>query len=468
MSDQTILSPTHWELSSDSDALRLHGHQLDQLAEQFGTPLHVVNEVGLVRTAAAFQNAVRTAYDGPTRVHYPFKCNAVPGVVTILREAGLGAEVMTEFELEVALHSGFSSEEIIVNGPYKSPAFLKKCLDERVRMIIVDSLTELELLRSLAEEQRGSMDILLRINPRFAPSGGNWLSGVGTRNRSSFGLDLWNGETERALQMLARQSALRFRGFHFHIGTGVRDTRDFGRALRCLPRLKQLVESSGFAIEVLDVGGGLATPTSREFTSLEMLIYQSLSRLPAFDRDPAAVSFTHYASEVARAVHENFPHDALPLLLFEPGRSITSRNQLLLLKVGCTKVRSKQETWIVCDGGLSTVSMPTYYEYHEVFPCTQPHRRRDHAVTLLGPGCFAGDIIYRNKPMPDLAVGEILAIMDSGAYFTSLESNFNIARPAIVAVSDDSVRLLRTRETFEQMAVRDETCYAATQHHYSI
>jgi diaminopimelate decarboxylase len=112
-------------------------------------------------------------------------------------------------------------------------------------------------------------------------------------------------------------------------------------------------------------------------------------------------------------------------------------------------------TWATTDGGLSTVSMPTYYECHEVLLCNDVRRPADEEVTLNGPACFAGDILYKNILMPTLHVGDTLAVMDSGAYFTAMESSFGFPRPAIVAVDGADVHLIRTRETYDEMIARD-------------
>jgi len=111
--------------------------------------------------------------------------------------------------------------------------------------------------------------------------------------------------------------------------------------------------------------------------------------------------------------------------------------------------------WITTDGGIGTVTMPTFYEYHEMFLCNDVDRPRIEYVNINGPGCFASDMVYRNKYMPEMKTGEILAIMDSGAYFTSWESNFGFPRPAIIAVADGKHRILRRRESFQEMIQRD-------------
>ena len=142
-------------------------------------------------------------------------------------------------------------------------------------------------------------------------------------------------------------------------------------------------------------------------------------------------------------------------MILEPGRSIVSANQLLLIKVHRIKKRSGIPKWLITDGGLGTVSMPTFYEYHEILLCNDINRPRTEKVHIIGPVCFASDIVYKNKLMPEIEEGDVLAIMDSGAYFTALESSFGFPRPAIVRVTKDKHYLLRRAETFQDMIQRD-------------
>jgi diaminopimelate decarboxylase len=152
---------------------------------------------------------------------------------------------------------------------------------------------------------------------------------------------------------------------------------------------------------------------------------------------------------------ERFGRDELPELLFEPGRCIASAAQFLLLTVHRIKERPGVGRWLIADGGLSTVTLPTFYEYHEVLLCNDVFRPRASRATIIGPACFAGDVIYRNKRMPDVHPGEVIAVMDSGAYFTAMESSFGFPHPAIVAVNGATCKLVRTRETFSEMVSRD-------------
>lgn len=448
--------PEAWGLSVEpSGALALEGHGLVGLAQAFGTPLHVVSANHLRGSAREFLASARAAYPGDVSVHYAMKCNGVPGVVEQIRAAGLGAEVCSGYELHLALRLGFSPADIVVNGPGKTATFLAACLAAGVKLIVVDSMEELAQLSRLARGRAEPVAILLRVNPGYIPEGVNRGTATASRRGSAFGLDFRGGEVQRALQLVRGDRGLRLRGVHMHIGTGIRSPRAYRGALRCLPALRRFFREAGATIEVVDLGGGIASRTTREMRTVEMALYGMLGRLPAFRPAREMPTLDRFLAEMAQGVLEAFDGAPLPELIFEPGRCIASASQCLLLTVAGVKRRPGVGTWVTTDGGLSTVTMPTYYECHEVLLCNDARRPDAGRVTLNGPACFAGDIIYRNITMPEVRPGEILSVMDSGAYFTALESSFGFPRPAVVLVDGIHARLIRTRETFEGMLARD-------------
>jgi len=442
------LSPDAWGLRvKQSGELALGNHGLTGLAGEFGTPLHVINEKRLMNNAAGFREAAAGTYPGHASVYYAMKCNSVPAVVDAVLRMGPGLEVMTEYELALALKLGCPPADIIVNGPCKTLQFLSACVSARVRLVIVDSLQELRMLDSVARACGSPQDVLFRVNPDFTPRGMNSGTATGSRRGCAFGLDLKSGEISEALVQCAGLTGVRFRGYHMHIGTGIRHPDDYARALRCLGLLKEIAAGQGERIELLDVGGGFASATTREMGSREFLLYQAFGRLP--EQTP------HGACGTSDAVLRCFAAEELPELLFEPGRCIASNAQFLLLTVHHVKDRPGAGRWLIADGGLSTVTLPTFYEYHEVLLCNDACRPRTSRATIIGPACFAGDVIYKNKPMPEVHPGEVIAVMDSGAYFTAMESSFGFPHPAILAVNGATCKLVRTRETFDEMTGRD-------------
>ena len=447
--------PGNWGLTVGNDgALTIGGVKCTDLAGQFGTPLHVVDEAGLRRTAGALLSAFSTVYPGKFSAHYAFKCNPVPGVVDMIRKTGFKAEVMSAFELALARRLGFVGNDIIVNGPYKPVDFLEDCLKQNVRLIIIDNLNELETLNRLASEHQKTASVLLRINPDYLSKGMNSGTATGSRKGCAFGLDLEGGEAAKCLKILKTFKNLAFQGFHFHIGTGIRCPEDYYHALCKLKKLVVQAQKTDLEVRVIDIGGGIAAPMSREMNNLELLYYTATNRLPEADIRPRP-DFAAFAEAVARGIRVLFPDGPWPELIAEPGRSVAGPHQLLLLQVHQVKKRPGAGVWITTDGGIGTVTMPTYYEYHEVFLASDVRRPGKHRATINGPGCFAADQVYRNKRMPEVYAGEMLAVMDSGAYFTSWESNFGYPRPAVVVVSDGTTSLLRRRETLEAMMEKD-------------
>jgi diaminopimelate decarboxylase len=445
----------YWDLGSNGKGeLLAGGSSCIQLANDYGTPLHVVHEERLSNTCISFLENI-WKYPGKTSVHFAFKCNPVPGIIRIIRSTSIKAEVMSEFELNLALDLGYQGNDIVVNGPFKTDSLIRSCLANGIRLINVDSVSELERIISISKSLGKNADVLLRINPDFIPSGMNRGSAAADRKRSPFGLDLKNGEVRLALGIIKRSGEIRFRGFHLHIGSGIRNVSEFGKAiLKIRPAINE-AERSGFETEMLDVGGGLGVPDSREMTSFELLKYQAIDQLPRSDGSKLHISFGEYADSVINAVSFIFRNRNLPELIFEPGRCIASPNQLLLLRIHQVKERHNARKWWITDAGIGTLTMPTFYEHHRVILCNDVRRRVSEKVTISGPGCFSADVVYRNIPMPPAKAGELIAILDSGAYFTSWESSFGFPRPAIVSVLNGRPRLLRRRETFNDMVSRD-------------
>jgi diaminopimelate decarboxylase len=445
-----------WGLdASNSGELIIGGCNSLDLGKIYETPLHIVNEARLVATAESFLRTIKLRYPGEVSVHYAFKCNPVPGIIKIIKEQGIKAEVMSEYELKLALKLGYTGNDIVVNGPFKTDRLITVCLENNIRFINVDSLFELEKIDCICNNLAKNAEVLLRINPDFVPSGMNSGSASGSRTGSPFGLDLRGGEVMAALEKIKGMKRIIFRGFHFHIGSGIQNPDDYNKTLQGLKKILRDTVNAGFNVDILDIGGGLGIPNSREMTTLELLFYQAFGFLNSGGRTNRKVCFSHFADSVTRGVLSLFDNKKIPELILEPGRCLTGPNQLLLLKIHQVKDRKGLKKWLVADAGIGTLTMPTYYEHHEVILCNDIRRKAAEKVTITGPGCFSADVVYRNKVMPKVAAGEMIAILDSGAYFTSWESSFGFPRPAIVSVADGRHSLIRKRESFDHMISLD-------------
>ncbi len=427
-----------------------------KLTKEFGTPLHVLDEDALRTRVRRFREAFEEAYPGGVRVHYALKCNSTPGVARMVLEEGVDPEAGTPYEWALALRLGAPPERIIVNGPYKGE-LLAEAVEAGAGLIVVDGPQELAALSALARAARRTPRILLRLNPNCVPRGMNRASATGSRRNSVFGFDYAAGELEIALRALAAGSPLELAGFHCHVGTGISRPADYEQPARILVECLEEARRFGLPAGILDVGGGFGVPTSREYNTSEFLLYQAVGRIPRAP-DPARFPTPReFARGVVGAIQAACAERRIPLprLVLEPGRALVSGAGVLLVTVGAVKERPGAGTWAVTDGGAGTVAFPMYYEYHEVLLARAPCAPRTHRYTLVGPACFSADWICRNKPMPELRPGDVLAVCDAGAYFTVQESNFGFPRPPIVAVSGGACRLLRRRETFDDMTARD-------------
>ncbi len=448
---RNILTPEDWGLKYNaSGELFLNNFKLTDLADAYDTPLYILNEEKLIDRAEEFRNSASKIFYGNARVFYPFKCNSVPAVINAIRKADLSAEVMTEFELELALKCGFKPSEIIVNGPCKTDSFLFECLKNQVHLIVIDSVSELLNLICIQSSNPVKIDLLLRVNPDFIPKGLSKSSATGSKF-CSFGLN--ELEILNALTIIKNFPKLNFKGIHFHIGTGIRNPEAYSEVIKKLYPLFRKIKAAGFEIKILDVGGGFASMTTRELSSFEMLASQAFSSFQLNFGNQRIFSFEDYMNEIAKAVMRFFGANT-PQIYFEPGRCLVSPSQLLLLKVQRIKERNSKK-WLITDGGLGTITMPTYYEYHEMFLCNEFSRKIKEKVTITGPCCFASDLVYKNKLLPKVQEGEVLALMDTGAYFNALESSFNFYKPAIVSINGDECEIVRRRETFSDLIERD-------------
>jgi len=436
--------------------LVIGGMAAQELARKHGTPVHVLDERGLRARARLYRRSFEAAYDEQVSAYYALKCNNVPGVVDIVLSEGFQPEVCTPYEWELAKQLGFDSRHVIVNGPNKGP-LLETAISGGAGLIVIDGPQELAVAEEIARRQGVRVRVLLRVNPDCVPRGMNRASATGSRRLSVFGFDLHSGEVHATLDRLARGSPAEFRGFHTHVGTGIRRAEDYVRPMGLMADCLLEARKRNLEASTLDIGGGFGVPTSRELNTREFLIYQAAGRLPP-PPDPAGFPGPEvFAGVIAATLQKECGRRGVPLpqLVLEPGRAIVSGADVLLVTVGAVKPRDGVGTWVVTDGGAGTVAFPLFYEYHEVFRCRDAHADRTERYTLVGGGCFSADWIYRNKRMPTLVEGDVLAICDAGAYFTAQESNFGFPHPPIVAVTDGRTRLLRRRETFDDMVSRD-------------
>lgn len=442
--------PRWWGLQRREGRLFMEEVDLVELAQGNGTPLHVVSAARLRLRARQLLDAFRS-YEGGVSVHYSYKTNSVSSVLRVLHEEGLGAEVVDGYELYLARRLGVPGERIVFNGPNKREAELAQALDDGVGLVVADHLAELERLDWLARHRGVVAPVALRVCPDIVPAHMNASSLTGSR-KNQFGLDLPGGEVAAALQQVRRSEHLRLRGVMAHIGSGIHDLSAFTRAVDPLLDVLAEARALGLRPDLLDLGGGLGTALSRELTTVEMLAYLGTGHLPGLEPTPGDDLVARYAAGLTAAVREGCGSRALPLprLLLEPGRALVSDAQVLLLQVGHVRDRPGVGAFALVDGGAMTVSMMFLSELHAVLLANREGGNPGR-VSVFGALPSPMDVVYRNLWLPSLRPGDLLAVMDAGAYFTSTATNFGGPRPGVLMVDGDRAEWARRPETYDDL-----------------
>jgi diaminopimelate decarboxylase len=438
------LPPEYWGLGrSEGGELALEGQSLSALAAAHGSPLHVVNRARLRANARRFLQAAEAA-PTPCDVFYSFKTNPVPRVISELRELGMGAEVISHYELWLARKLGFTPERIVYNGPVKSEASLREAIAARILLLNVNHREELKLVARVARE----LGIAPRVGVRVT-LGDGWSG--------QFGTPVAGGMALRVFEEALATNALEVVGLHVHRGGMVRSEDEalgfVDEALRFVDELKQRL---GLRISLLNLGGSLASPSVRGLSSSELRDNRSFARAIAAPQPERALPIERYVSCITSRVAAHFEREGLPAphILLEPGRSVTSDAQMLLTTVHSLKADGER-AYAILDAGIN-LAESCRSEYHELLSVDRPDAKRSHVYALAGPICTPGDTLHWGVRLPELQAGDRLLIMDAGAYFVPFSTAFSFPRPAIVAVDGGKVDLLRRAETFDDQLALDQ------------
>jgi diaminopimelate decarboxylase len=234
-----------------------------------------------------------------------------------------------------------------------------------------------------------------------------------------------------------------------------------------ITRVKQ---ETGREIACLDIGGGFGVPTSKNMSGVEYALYRTLGLPPSSPKQEDAQPIGLFVEEIASALKRFCAERKvlLPRLLVEPGRFVTSRSEILLTTVLTIKKRPGGKTFAVTDAGRLSVGFPCDFEYHRLFVADRPHARPDRCYQVMGRVCTSADWLFKNLYLPELKAGDVLAIMDAGAYFSSYSSNFAFPRPAVVMVSDGRESVIREEESFEHLTAVDRLGLDGELHPWSV
>jgi diaminopimelate decarboxylase len=395
-----------------------------ELADDFGTPLFAYS-FDLVRERI---QTFREAFQGVELfLAYSAKANGTLGLLSRMGELGVGADIVSGGELFRARKAGISPGRIVFAGVGKTDEELKEALNARIYSFNVETTGELNRLERLAEETGRRVSFGVRINPDIHAPTPHEYTRTG-HAETKFGLPV--PVAVGLYRWAATRPSLRPRGIDVHIGSQITDPRPYQRATRAVMDLVRLLKKEDIELEYVDLGGGFGIPETE--TGERMDIHA-----------------------LAEAVVPLLKGSGLRLIL-EPGRSLVGEAGVLLTRVLSLK-KSGGKTFVITDAGMTELIRPSHYgSYHPILPVVEDPERKIETVDVVGPICETGDFLAREREMPLPRAGELLAVMNVGAYGSAMASNYNARRrPAEVLVDGDEVVLIRERDSYEDL-VRGE------------
>jgi diaminopimelate decarboxylase len=442
------LPPATWGLAVGPNGSLWSGPvDLAALAGSHGSPVHVVLTDMLDRNARdALSGAAEHRFD----VFYSFKTNPVPAVLRRLYDHGIGAEVISPFELWMARRLGVAPERIVYNGPAKSDESLIEAISNGVHLVNANSASEARRIGDLADELRRPVNLGLRV---ALP--GSWAG--------QFGLAVSSATLVDTVRDAANRRFVNLRGLHAHRGKTLLTHGDVtAHVCELLAVCDQLRKEAGWHPEILDVGGSLACPTSRPIPTRQFRLNRGFGSDLLPPNPATAISISDAAALARRLVDDHFAPSGLesPRLIIEPGRALTGNTQLLLVSVVDVKTDGPLAHAIL-DAGIN-VAEPVPNEYHQLFHVQRPNAAPERCYRLAGPICTPADVLYNNWSLPELRVGDVLAVMDSGAYFVPFSTAFSFGRAAIVMQDGEAIEICRRPESFEDIIALDDPSTFAT------
>jgi len=408
------------------------GCDVVDVAEEFGTPLYLFDESTIRGKCREFKDEF-TRLHPDTLVIYASKAFLNRALALILKEEGLGLDVVSGGELSIAQSVDFDPSKIYFHGNNKTPEELDLALGLGVGRIVVDNFYELELLNKLARKRGINQNILLRLSPGVDPHTHQHTT-TGTIE-SKFGFPLSTGQAEEAVNQASSASNLDLLGLHFHLGSPVSEIQPYELAIELvLGFAGGMSQKFGFDLREFDIGGGFAVAYTLDFVV------------------PATAD---YARAVTGKLDSLISELGLsrPRLIVEPGRAIVAQAGVALYKVGAVKEIPGVKKYVCVDGGMSDNIRPALYgAKYDALVANRASEAGRNMVTIAGKLCESGDILAKDISLPAARPGDIIAIPVCGAYSIPMSSNYNaVPRPPIVMVSEGQARLIRRRETYQDL-----------------
>ncbi|MBR6098239.1 diaminopimelate decarboxylase [bacterium] len=432
-STNQYLKPLTTKINSNGN-LEIGGCDLGDLANKYGTPLYVIDEL----TLRSICRDYKKAFESYEKVNMMYASKALCSLATsaIISSEGFGFDVVSGGEIYTVYKAGADMKKVMFNGNNKSADELLLALDLGVGRYSADNFFELSLLNELAKSKNKTADILLRITPGIECHTHEYIQ-TGHLD-SKFGFDLT--QIDEAVELiLSEYTNLRLHGLHAHIGSQIFETKVFEDEIDILIKeLARLDEKFGLKLNEINIGGGLGVKYIE-------------SDCPPSTYEIADVIISSLKNSVQKYGIEP------PAIFLEPGRSIISTAGVTLYTIGSSKQVPKGRKYIAVDGGMADNARPAMYraEYTAQI-ANKPDAANLQNVTIGGRFCESGDILINSIDLPEVDEGDILCVFNTGAYNYSMASNYNrVEKSAMVLVNNSQSDIIVNRESLDDLISHD-------------
>ena len=423
--------------SNDKGHLTIGGVDAVDLANKYGTPLYVMDERTIRGHCRTFQQSIDDNYGGKGLAVYASKAFNCKEMCRIIKDEGLGIDVVSGGELYTALSVDFPPEKIVFHGNNKTEEEIKLALESGVGRIVVDNLTELRTIEKMAAELNKNPGVMIRIKPGIDAHTHNFIR-TGQID-SKFGFALETGEAFEAIKEVLEQKKVTLKGVHCHIGSQIFEIDPFKAAAEVmLGFMAKVKKELSYEIKELNLGGGFG---------IRYLI------------DDDAKLYKTFMEQVSVTVKETCKRLGLniPFIMIEPGRSIVGPAGTTLYTVGAVKTIPGIRNYVSVDGGMT--DNPRYILYqseYSIAVANKIDKPSDYIATIAGRCCESGDLVQEDAKIQTPEPGDILAVFCTGAYNYSMASNYNrVPRPPVVMIKDGESRVIIKGESYEDLVKND-------------
>ncbi len=410
------------------------GVSLTDLAKKYGTPLYLYDEDRIRDKIRTYKRAAESAFGARSRILYASKAASFKRIYQIVNEEGIGTDVVSVGEIYTAEAAGLPLSKAYFHSNNKTDYDIEYAIDKGVGYFVVDNAEELYAIDKIARSRGVKQKVLLRITPGIDP---HTYAAIATgKVDSKFGSAIETGQADEMVERALSLQALSLRGFHCHVGSQVFDSDVYMRTCKVmLTFVAHIYEKYGYLAEELDLGGGIGV--------------RYIESQPAPDIEKIIGEVGAYMKELADELGIE-----LPIVCFEPGRSIVADAGLTVYTVGTVKRIKGYKTYVSVDGGMTDNPRFALYGSPYTFETVRAPESSDTVeCSVVGRCCESGDILSENVTLPDsISRGDLLACFTTGAYHYSMSSNYNrIPRPPVVMLSGGKDYLVIRRETPEDI-----------------